>query len=295
MKLTPQEFRNWGNKCVTLMGMAGVGKTRVATILRKHDWFHYSADYRIGTRYLAEPILDNIKQQAMRIPFLRDLLRSDSIYIANNITVDNLDPVTSFLGKLGNPERGGLSLEEFRRRQALYRRALIDAMRDVPEFIRKAREIYGYRHFVNDTAGSLCELDSPDVIELLAEHTLMLYVEPTEDDEKTLLSEVARDLRPLCYRPEFLEEQLAEYKKEKNLPYVALFEPGDFYEWVLPKLYRARKERYRAIAARFGYTVTTEEFSKVRDEAGFLEVIERALARAAEAVPPAPGGRRSAP
>lgn len=277
MRISSREFRDWDNKCVTLVGMAGVGKTRVATLLRRHDWFHYSADYRIGTRYLAEPILDNIKQQAMRVPFLRELLRSDSIYISNNITVDNLDPVTSFLGKLGNPEWGGLSLEEFRRRQALYRRALVDAMRDVPEFIRKAREIYGYRHFVNDTAGSLCELDTPDVVELLAEHTLILYIEPTARDEGTLLTEVARDLRPLCYRPEFLEEQLSAYRKEKGLPYVALFEPGDFYEWVLPKLYAARKGRYREMAARYGYTVTTEEFSQVRDEASFVALVARAL------------------
>jgi hypothetical protein len=82
------------NKCITIN--AGVGKTRLANMLRKHNWFHY-CDYRIGTRYLDEPILDNIKKQAM-VPFLRDSLRSDSIHISNNITVDNLKPVSSFLG-----------------------------------------------------------------------------------------------------------------------------------------------------------------------------------------------------
>jgi len=46
----------------------------------------------------------------------------------NNITVDNLHPVSSFLGKLGNPERGGLGLAEFKRRQELHRRAEIAAM-----------------------------------------------------------------------------------------------------------------------------------------------------------------------
>ena len=88
MRLTLREFRAWDNKCVTLLGMSGVGKTRLATLLRRQNWFHYSGDYRIGTRYLDEPILDNIKQQAMQVPFLRDLLRSDSIYVRNNITVD---------------------------------------------------------------------------------------------------------------------------------------------------------------------------------------------------------------
>ena len=43
--------------------------------LPQSTWFHYSGDYRIGTKYLEEPILDNIKRQAMRVDFLRDLLR----------------------------------------------------------------------------------------------------------------------------------------------------------------------------------------------------------------------------
>ena len=79
MKLSRKEFRSWKNKCVTLIGMAGVGKTRLASMLRRYDWFHYSADYRIGTHYLDEPILDNIKRQAMQIPFLGQLLLSDSM------------------------------------------------------------------------------------------------------------------------------------------------------------------------------------------------------------------------
>jgi hypothetical protein len=36
-------------------------------------------DYRIGTRYMGEHIVDNFKREAMKVPFLRDLLRSDSI------------------------------------------------------------------------------------------------------------------------------------------------------------------------------------------------------------------------
>jgi len=95
VKLSAKDFKAWDNKCITLLGMSGVGKTQLALRLGKRDWFHYSGDYRIGTRYLDEAILDNIKLQAMQIPFLRDLLRTDSIYIRNNITVDNLQPVSS--------------------------------------------------------------------------------------------------------------------------------------------------------------------------------------------------------
>ncbi len=66
MHFTPDSFRAWPTKRITLLGMSGVGKTHISTMLRGHDWFHFSGDYRIGTRYLDEPILDLIKQQAMQ-------------------------------------------------------------------------------------------------------------------------------------------------------------------------------------------------------------------------------------
>ena len=279
MKFTVEEFRAWQNKSITLLGMSGVGKTRLSTLLRKHDWFHYSGDYRIGTRYLDEPILDNIKRQAMQVPFLRDLLRSDFIYIRNNITVDNLGPVLSFVGKPGNPEKGGLLPREFQRRQAMYRQAEIDAMKDVPEYIRKAQEIYGYRNFVNDVGGSLCELDDPAVIELLVAHTLILYIEVSEQDETELIRRAEADPKPLYYRPEFLEEQLNLYMLERDLPYVAMIDPDDFTRWVFSRLFHARVPRYEAITKPHGYVVSSAEISALQDEEDFLALLEKAIER----------------
>ena len=79
MKFDIDGFRAWKHKNVTLLGMSGVGKTYLSSLLCGHDWFHYSGDYRIGTRYLDEAILDLIKGQAMQVPFLKDLLRRDWI------------------------------------------------------------------------------------------------------------------------------------------------------------------------------------------------------------------------
>jgi hypothetical protein len=277
MKLTVSEFSAWENKRITLLGMSGVGKTRLAYMLRKHNWFHYSGDYRIGTRYLDEPILDNIKQQAMQIPFLRELLRSDSIYIRNNITADNLKPVSSFLGKLGNPEQGGLSLQEFKRRQELHRQAEIAAMKDVPEFLRKAQEIYGYQHFVNDAGGSLSELDDPEVLRVLDEYTLILYLKATEKDEQELIRRAEEDPKPLYYRENFLDEQLARYMQEHALPYIALIDPDAFVRWMFPRLFYARLPRYQAIADQYGYTITTDELIQVKNEADFLRLLEAVI------------------
>ncbi len=278
----PKAFRAWPNKSITLLGMSGVGKTYLSTLLRRHDWFHYSGDYRIGTRYLDEPILDLIKQQAMAVPFLHELLRNDWIYIRNNIKVDDLGPVLSYVGKPGDPSRGGVPLTAFRRRQARYRQAEIAAMRDVPEFIRKARDVYGYRHFVNDVGGSLCELEEPGIVELLAEHSLILYIQVTEKaEEEELIRRAQSDPKPLYYRPEFLDAQLASYLAEAGLEYAAQMDPDAFTRWVFPRLFHARVPRYEAIAGPHGYTVTSRDVAAVRDEADFLELIETAIGRQA--------------
>ncbi len=282
MKFTIDELRAWKNKSVTLLGMSGVGKTHLSMLLRNHHWFHYSGDYRIGTRYLDEPIMDLIKQQAMQVPFLRDLLRRDWIHISNNIKVDDLGPVMSFVGKLGNPEIGGVPLEEFSRRQADYRRAEIAAMRDVPEFIRKAHDIYGYDNFVNDVGGSLCELDEPSVIDLLVQHSLILYIRVTEAaEEQALIERAQTSPKPLYYRPEFLEDQLREYLGLNGLEYAAEMDPDDFCRWVFPRLFHSRVPRYEAIARPHGYTVTSHEVAAVRDERDFLDLLEIAIERKA--------------
>lgn len=280
MRLGAKEFKEWDNKRITLLGMSGVGKTRLANMLRNSEWFHYSGDYRIGTRYLDEAILDNIKHKAMDIPFLRDLLRSDSIYIRNNITVDNLNPVSTFMGKLGNPELEGLSLKEFKRRQRLHHVAEVAAMNDVPDFIQKAQEIYGYKHFINDAGGSVCELDDPAVIEELRKHTLILYIKATEHDEIELIKRAEKAPKPLYYREAFLDEQLDVYMKENNLEYVAQIRPDDFVRWMFPRLFYSRIPRYEAIAENYGYTVSTKELAKVSDEASFLQMVETVLAKA---------------
>ena len=279
MKLSGQEFKAWDKKAITLLGMSGVGKTRLACMLRKQHWFHYSGDYRIGTRYLDESILDNIKQKLMHIPFLKELMRSDSLHIRNNITVDNLNPVSSFLGKLGNPEEGGLGLAEFKRRQELHHQAEIATMKDVPEFIQKAHHVYGYDHFINDAGGSLCELDDPEVLKALSENTLILYIKASKNDEQGLIKRAKRSPKPLYYRESFLDEELAAYMSEKHLDYVALIDPDDFVRWVFPHLFYSRIPRYEAIAEQYGYTITTEEVTGVQDENDFLELIANVLER----------------
>ena len=277
MKMTAQEFLNWQSKSITLLAMSGAGKTTLANKLPKAKWFHYSGDYRIGTKYLEEPILDNIKRQAMTVPFLRELLLSDSIYMNSKITVDNLAAVSSFLGKLGDPKLGGLSLQEFKRRQKLHHQAEIAAMNDVPEFIHKAEDIYGYKHFINDAGGSVCELDDPAVLATLAQHTLIIYIKIPATLEQTIIERAKTDPKPLYYREAFLDEKLAEFLRLNDYFSTDIMPPDEFVTWVFPELFKSRIPRYQAIADQYGYTVDANEVATIKCEDDFIQLIAKAL------------------
>jgi len=277
MRMTAKEFLARPHKAITLLGMSGVGKTTLAYSLPASKWFHYSGDYRIGTKYLVEPILDNIKRQAMQVDFLRDLLRSDSIYIASNITVHNLAPVASFLGKIGRADLGGLPVAEFIKRQRLHREAEIGAMRDVAQFIEKAQQIYGYEHFVNDAGGSICELDDEETTNVLAEHTLILYLKPDEAMEQTLIERAATAPKPMYYKESFLIPQLDEYVSSNGLANPDEIVPDEFARWVFPRLLEHRRPAYEAYADAHGYTIDARKAEDVASEEDFLALVTSVL------------------
>ncbi len=279
MRTSAKAFRECPRKAVTLLGMSGVGKTYLANRLPMNHWFHYSGDYRIGTKYLEEPILDNIKRQAMQIDFLRDLLRSDSIYIASNISVYNLDPVSTFLGKLGNPDAGGLELDEFQRRQRLHADAEACAMRDVAEFIEKANALYGYEHFLNDAGGSIVELDDAAALQSVIDHTVILYLKPDAAMEDELIGRAVSSPKPLYYHPEFLTAKLADYLTEQKLDTTAQIDPDHFVQWIFPKLVEYRRPKYEALASAHGYTADARAASEVRSEDDFVELVAEAISR----------------
>ncbi len=279
---TPQDWLGAAHKRVALFGMSGLGKTTLSRILTRGDWFHYSVDYRIGTRYMGEHIVDNFKREAMKNPFLRNLLLTDSIYISSNITFENLAPLSSYLGKPGNPDKGGLTFAEYRRRQSQHRQAEIAALLDVPEFIEKSRKIYGYRHFVCDSGGSLCEVvnltDTGDpVLKTLADHTLLLYVRGTPELARMLVERFREQPKPMYYQPAFLEAKWSEYKALNGLASDDDVDPDGFAVWGFEQLVHHRIPLYESIARKHGYAVGMEEIPEVDDEDAFLDLVSRAI------------------
>ena len=280
MRLSSQQFLDNPHKAITLMGMSGVGKTTLAHKLPRSHWFHYSGDYRIGSRYLSEPIIDNLKKKAMKVPFLRELLMIDSIYIGNNISFNNLAILSTFLGKLGNAELGGIALDEFKFRQALHRNAEIEAMYDVSAFIDKARSIYGYPHFINDAGGSICELNDEAVIEHIANHSVIFYIEADHSLEATLIERALADPKPIYYQDSFLDSHLKEFLEDNKITSVEQIDPDKFVQWIFPKIISHRKPLYKAIADKYGYTLSAHSINEVSTQGDVIDLLAETIKQA---------------
>jgi hypothetical protein len=273
-------------KRVLLFGMSGLGKTHLANMLRDQgSWFHYSVDYRIGTRYMNEFIADNFKREAMKVPLLRELLMTDSVYIASNITFNNLAPLSTYLGKPGNPAKGGLPFAEYMVRQEQHRAAEVSAMLDTARFIDRAEAIYGYPNFVCDTSGSICEVVNPDdpadpVMAQLRETLLLVWIKGSEAHTAELVRRFDRAPKPMYYQPTFLHAMWEEYRATHSVTEETC-DPDAFVRWTYARALAHRQPRYAAMAQQ-GVTVTAEEVAAVKDPAGFDTMIARAIDRAGD-------------
>ncbi len=276
-----RDWRDAEQKKVLLFGMSGLGKTHISNMLRANeDWFHYSIDYRIGTRYMGEHITDNAKREAMKVPFLRELLMTDSIYIGSNITFNNLAPLSTYLGKPGNPEKGGLPFAEYMLRQRQHRTAEMAALMDTETFISRAHDLYGYDHFVCDTGGSICEVVDADdpkdpILTALSQNTLMVWIKGSDAHTEELVRRFDKAPKPMYYQPEFLLECWHAYLDETGQDERAV-DPDAFVRWTYARALAHRQPRYEAMS-RWGVTVTAEAVSQVATAADFVDVIATAL------------------
>lgn len=277
---TGKEWQAAPSKRVALFGMSGLGKTFLSSMLRETgDWFHYSVDYRIGTRYMGERITDNFKRHAMQVPLLRELLMSDSVYIASNITFENLAPLSTYLGKPGDTAQGGLDFDEYMKRQNQHRAAEIAAMLDTGHFIERAQDIYGYGHFVCDTSGSVCEVVDPEdaddpVLTDMESRMLLVWIKGSEEHVAELARRFDRAPKPMYYQPEFLHDAWGEYAAEHPGP----VNPDAFIRWTYARALAHRQPRYAAMARR-GITVTAEEVAAVRNASDFIQLVAHAIDR----------------
>jgi hypothetical protein len=257
--------------------MSGVGKTHLAKLIGENgDWYHFSGDYHIGATYLKDEIINNIAKKMKQDPWLQNLLDNQSISVNSQVTFDNLEPISAFLGKVGNPEEGGLAIDEFIRRQELFLEAEIKAMYDVPSFIKQSQQS-GYNNFINDAGGSLCELGDEKLYQLLAKNTLIIYIKANKEAKRVLIERSKKQPKPVYYHPDFFESALSSYLEKNSLDYVAQICPDAFVRWVFPKLIEDRLEKYQALADQYGYTIKSDDLYQCHSADDVINLISKSL------------------
>ena len=270
------------NKRVSLFGMSGVGKTFISNILRESKkWFHYSVDYRIGTKYLGEEIVDTFKKEAMKVSLLREHLLNDSIYISSNISFQNLSPLSGFLGKPGDVDMGGIPFKQYLDRQRKHHSAEIGATIDTELFAHKAQDIYGYKHFISDTSGSLCEIVNPNnpndlVLKALQQSTLPIWIKGSDDLADELHSRFIKAPKPMFYNEEFLKDKWKEYCSNRN-KIESSVDPDEFISYGFKALILHRLPIYEKIAKNWGITILSEHLSKMNSHDEFVEIVSNAI------------------
>jgi dephospho-CoA kinase len=253
MPITISDFNDIEHKVITLMGMSGVGKTYLSTMLEGQGWHHYSCDLEIGVDFLAKDIEDTLGQK-------------------NRIEMEDLSQLSEYVGRLGKAEKGGISLEEFKRRQAAYYVAECQSLKALKAVVGKAQE-EGFTHVINDSTGSLCEIDDETLIESIDENSLIVYIKANEEEEQNVLRRAQEYPKPLFFSPEKFDAWLAEYLAENNLSSSDEMEPDEFSRWVFPKLFENRLPKYQRIADKYGVTIPSDAFKDIKTSDEFLNVI----------------------
>jgi len=253
MPITVSDFNEIDHKVITLMGMSGVGKTYLSCLMAEQGWFHYSCDLEIGTRFLGAELEKTLAR-------------------TNTVTAEDLSMLSEYVGRLGGAAQGGLDYDEFKRRQMQYYDAECAALKDLQSVVKGAVN-EGYQNVINDSTGSLCEIDDETLIEMVDENSLIVYIKASAEEEKLVLQRAQDYPKPMFFSPEKFDEWVAAYTAEQGISSSDEVIPDDFGRWVFPKLFENRLPKYQRIADKYGVTIPSDAFKDVKTQGDFLRVI----------------------
>lgn len=254
MKRSVEKFLASPRKAVTLIGMSGVGKSYLSGKMEGWGWCNYSCDHLIGSQYLKDQLGGG----------------------AEGVSAQNIAGLSDFVGQIGDPEKGGLPLDEFRRRQALYYEAERSVLKDMPVVLQGVEG-----HFVNDSSGSLCEVEDGDVIRGVADCSLFVYLKVPQEDHAEILQRAISYPKPLYFPPAFLDDHLKKYMQQFDLSRIEQIDPVEFLRWVFPYLFQSRLPKYQALADAYGVTVSSKRIGAIKSEGDFFDLIRDSVKEAA--------------
>lgn len=262
---------------ITLIGTSGVGKTTLAERLSRGNWYHYSGDYRIATRYLNEAIADWLEAEAKSHPLFAHLIENDALRLQGKASFANLQILSAFVGKLGQGQ-GAYDVQTFTHRQRLFAEAEKRAMYDVGDFIARAHKRHGKSRFINDAGGSIGEYtDDEALFAYLCERTLLVYIHADDALNEEILRRAIAHPKPICYDPQFLADAIRAYGAMSGEGDPDRFDADAFLRYVAPKMLAHRRERFMLLARRYGVVLDARAVWQVQSPQAFEDMLAQAV------------------
>jgi hypothetical protein len=110
----------------------------------------------------------------------------------------------------------------------------------------------------------------------LAASTLMVWIEGSAAHTAELVRRFDKAPKPMAYQPAFLAQVWQDYLGQNKLTEDKV-DPDAFIRWTYAQALAHRQPRYRAMAQRWGLTVSAKDMGRVASAADFDALIARAL------------------
>jgi hypothetical protein len=210
-------------------------------------WFHYSVDYRIGTRYMGEYIADNFKREAMKVPL--PARAADDRQRLHRVEHHLRQPraAVDLPRQARRPGEGRPALRGIHAPAGQHRAAEIAAMLDTARFIDRAP-----RSTATTTSSATRGLDlrgrgprrprRPGADALAA--ILMVWIEGSDAHTAELVRRFDRAPKPMYYQPPFLEATGPSTARDRPSAEDAV-DPDAFVRWTYARALAHRQPRYR--------------------------------------------------
>ena len=271
MRMTRSEFLSWPHKAMTSLGMSGVGKTTLAYKLPALEVVSLidGATIEFGTKYLDEPILDNIKRQAMKVDFLvlfpaqrLDLHRKQHHRAQLELVATFLGPRLTRPAVEWGPSRSSKNATSCTATPRLPRCAT--SSRSSSKRRRSTATITSS----TTAGGSLVELEDERTITDARRTTRSSSISSrTRKPERALVQRAIDDPKPLYYQESFLHASSPNTSPRPESTRPEEIVPDDFVRWIFPALVAHRRPRYEALAEKHGYTLHARLAEGIRGRA----------------------------
>lgn len=239
---------------VLLIGMSGIGKTRLSRHLtRCGTWRYVSIDGEIQGRHLREELLSAFHAKNNQRGDSAQLRELDPMSVDLETHSDSLAPLTAYLGMPGDPSKGGLEFAEYVRRQDAHRQAERRAIEDLV--------VLGTdQPVLADASGSFCEVFEADdpVLDALRERFMFVSLRENDALITLLIERFKAQPKPIYYPPDLLVQYWEEYAQTYAVA-PAKVDPQEFALWAYEKLVAARRAKYAALAERSDASIDAAE------------------------------------